>query len=54
MTKDELELENADLRAALLCVKDIAEEAVDYEEDDEEHPEDCDCGDCEYEYEDKD
>ena len=52
MTKDELELENADLRAALLRAKDIAEEAVDSEEDDEGHPEDCDCGECEDEYED--
>jgi len=36
MTKADLERENEDLRAALLCVKDIAEDAVDYEDEDDQ------------------
>ena len=50
MTKDELELENADLRAALLRIKDIAESAMRGEAEewgDDEHDEDCACADCE-------
>jgi len=49
MTKADLELENTELRATLLRIKDMAEEAVDYEDDDEEHPKDCTCQDCDEE-----
>jgi len=45
MTKNELELENAELRATILDIKNIAGEVVG--EDDEVHPADCDCGECE-------
>ena len=48
MTKADLELENTELRTTLLRIKDMAEGAVD-EDDDEEHPEDCTCEDCDEE-----
>jgi len=47
MTKAELEQENEDLRAAFIRVQNIAADAVG--EDDEVHPADCDCGECEEE-----